>query len=56
MSGRELLVMGAFTAVIATLVVALTDLETGAVIVLVAAFAAYSAVVLRGVHRARSRH
>ncbi len=56
MTGRELLVMGAFTAVIALLVVALTDLEAGAVVVLVAAFAAYSAVLLRGVHRQRSRH
>lgn len=56
MSARGLMVLGAFVAVIAVILLAIADMETGAAAALIMAFAAYSAFVLHGAHRARSRH
>ncbi|MBJ7518754.1 MAG: hypothetical protein JHC84_03560 [Solirubrobacteraceae bacterium] len=55
MSGRQLVVLTGFVAVIAALLLAVARMETGAALLLVAAFGAYSAIVLCGAHRARGR-
>lgn len=52
MSRREMLVLGAFVAVVTVLLLVAARLETGLALALVVVFGANSALVLHGAHRA----